>query len=208
MVTRAGKVGPPGRGATVVRLASEAFVSKRYNAEQTVKRHVLWALGAGLVPLPILDIVAVSAIQLDMLKQIASEYGVSFSESEGKAWVSTLAGNLVAQIGAGALKLIPGIGSVLGGVAASGLAGASTYAIGQVAITHFDAGGTFANLDMDAARRAYEQELERGKQVAKDLSSEKKDSLDKLERLGQLRDKGVITEQEFEEQKKRVLASL
>jgi uncharacterized protein (DUF697 family) len=192
----------------VVRLASEALVSKRDNTEQVVKRHVLWSIGAGLVPLPILDIVAVSAIQLDMLKQIGSEYGVSFSESEGKAWVSTLAGNLVARIGANALKLIPGIGSVLGGVAASGLAGASTYAIGQVAINHFEAGGSFANLDMDAARRAYEQELERGKQVAKDLSNEKKDSLDKLERLGQLRDKGVLTEHEFEEQKKRVLASL
>lgn len=183
-------------------------MSKRLNAEEIVKKHVLWSIGAGLVPLPILDIVAVSAIQLDMLRQIGSAYGVSFSESQGKAWVSALAGNLVARVGANALKLIPGIGTLLGGVAASIVAGASTYAIGQVAINHFEGGGTFSDLDMAAARRAYEQELERGKQVAKDLSSEKKGALDQLERLGQLRDKGVITEQEFEEQKKRVLASL
>ena len=88
------------------------------------------------------------------------------------------------------------------------VSGAATYAIGQVAINHFEAGGTFANLDMNAARRVYEQEFERGKQVAKDLAGEKKDSLDKLERLGKLRDKGVITAEEFEEQKKRVLASM
>lgn len=169
---------------------------------------MLWSIGAGLMPLPILDIVAVTAIQVDMLKQIASEYGVSFSESEGKAWVSALAGNLMVRIGANALKLIPGIGSVVGGLTSAIASGASSYAIGQVATNHFESGGTFSNMDMDAARRTYEQEFERGKQVAKDLANEKKDSLDKLERLGKLRDKGVITEQEFEEQKKRVLSSM
>jgi uncharacterized protein (DUF697 family) len=183
-------------------------VSKKDNASRIVNKHVLWSIGAGLVPLPILDIVAVTAIQLDMLKQIASEYRVSFSESEGKAWVSALAGNLLVRIGANALKFIPVIGSVIGGLSSAILSGASTYAIAQVAINHFEAGGTFADMDMDAARRAYEQEFERGKQVAKDLAGEQKDSLDKLERLGKLRDKGVITEHEFEEQKKRVLASM
>jgi uncharacterized protein (DUF697 family) len=183
-------------------------VSDKANVEGIINRHVLWSIGAGLVPLPIVDIVAVTAIQLDMLKQLATEYGVNFSESEGKAWVTALAGNLVARIGAGALKFIPGIGSVLGGVSASIVSGASTYALGHVAINHFQSGGTFANLDVEAARRAYEQELKRGKEVAKDLASEKKDSLDKLERLGKLRDKGVITPEEFEEQKKRVLAAI
>jgi uncharacterized protein (DUF697 family) len=192
----------------VVRLGAEALVSDKSKADRIIKRHVLWSVGAGLMPLPIVDVIAVSAIQLDMLRQLASEYGVSFSESEGKAWVSALAGNLVARIGANALKLIPGIGSVLGGITASIVSGASTYAVGQVAKNHFEAGGTFANMDMNAARRAYEQEFEQGKQVAKDLSSEKKDSLDKLERLGQLRDKGVLTAEEFEEQKKKLLASL
>jgi len=183
-------------------------MSQKENSSRIVNKHVLWSIGAGLVPLPIVDIVAVTAIQVDMLKQIASEYGVSFSESEGKAWVSALAGNLMVRIGANALKLIPGIGSVLGGLSSAIVSGASSYAIGQVAVTHFESGGTFSNLDMEAARRAYEQEFERGKQVAKDLASEQKDSLEKLERLGKLRDKGVITEQEFEEQKKRVLASM
>ncbi len=129
---------------------------------------MLWSIGAGLMPLPILDIVAVTAIQVDMLKQIASEYGVSFSESEGKAWVSALAGNLMVRIGANALKLIPGIGSVVGGLTSAIASGASSYAIGQVATNHFESGGTFSNMDMDAARRTYEQEFERGKQVAKD----------------------------------------
>jgi uncharacterized protein (DUF697 family) len=176
-------------------------------ADRIIKEHIIWSIGAGLVPLPVVDIVAVSAVQLDMLKQLASLYSIPFTESEGKAWVSALAGNVVARIGANALKLIPGVGTLLGGVSMSILAGASTYAIGQVAAGHFERGGTFADIDMRSARRVYEEELERGKHVAKNLSSEKKDVIDKLERLAKLRDKGVLSDEEFEVQKKRVLSS-
>jgi uncharacterized protein (DUF697 family) len=175
--------------------------------DRIVKDHVLWSIGAGLVPLPILDIVAVAAVQLDMLKQLASAYGVPFTESEGKAWVTALAGNVAARVGANAIKLIPGLGTLLGGVSMSLLAGASTYAMGQVAAGHFERGGTFGNLDFTSARRIYEEELERGREVARDLSSEKKDVIDKLERLAKLRDKGVLSDEEFEVQKKRVLAN-
>ncbi len=176
-------------------------------ADRIIKDHILWSIGAGLVPLPVLDIVAVTAVQLDMLRQLSALHGVPFTESEGKAWVTALAGNMVARIGANALKLIPGVGTILGGVSMSILAGASTYAIGQVAVGHFERGGTFADIDMSAARRTYEQELERGKRVAADLRNEKKDVVDKLERLAKLHEKGVLSDEEFEVQKKRVLSS-
>jgi uncharacterized protein (DUF697 family) len=177
-------------------------------ADRIIKEHILWAIGAGLVPLPIVDIVAVSAVQLDMLKQLATLYSIPFTESEGKAWVSALAGNVLARVGANALKLIPGIGTLIGGVSMSILSGASTYAIGQVAVGHFETGGTFGTIDMNAARRTYEEELERGKRVAEGLRGEKKDVVDKLERLAKLRDKGVLSDEEFEVQKKRVLSSM
>jgi uncharacterized protein (DUF697 family) len=176
-------------------------------SERIIKEHILWSIGAGLVPLPILDILAITAVQLDMLKQLASVYELPFSESEGKAWVTALAGNVAARLGANAIKLIPGVGAILGGVSMSILAGASTYAIGQVAVGHFERGGTFGNIDLTSARRAYEEELERGKEVARNLSSEKKDVVDKLERLVKLRDKGVLSDEEFEVQKRRVLSS-
>jgi uncharacterized protein (DUF697 family) len=177
-------------------------------ADRIIKEHVLWSIGAGLVPLPVLDIVAVTAVQLDMLRQLASLHDVRFTESEGKAWVSALAGNVIARVGANALKLIPGFGTILGGISMSVLSGASTYAIGQVAVRHFERGGTFSNLDMNAARRVYDEELERGKQVAQNLSSENKDAFTKLERLAKLKEKGVISAEDFEEQKKRILASI
>jgi uncharacterized protein (DUF697 family) len=176
-------------------------------ADRIIKEHVLWSIGAGLLPLPILDIVAVTAVQLDMLKQLSALCSIPFTESEGKAWVSALAGNLVARVGANALKLIPGVGTLIGGVSMSILAGASTFAIGQVAFGHFERGGSLADIDMNAARRAYQEELERGKRVAENLRTEKKDVVDKLERLAKLREKGVLSAEEFEVQKKRILSS-
>jgi uncharacterized protein (DUF697 family) len=177
-------------------------------SDRIIKEHILWSIGAGLVPLPVLDIVAVTAVQLDMLRQLASHHGVPFTEDEGKAWVTALAGNMVARIGANALKLIPGVGTLLGGVSMSILAGASTYAIGQVAVDHFEKGGTFDSIDMSTARRVYEQELERGKRVAEGLRTEKKDVVDKLERLAKLHEKGVLSDEELEVQKKRVLSGM
>src|ERR1700742_4189273 len=111
----------------------------RLRAEAIINQHITWAMGAGLVPVPILAIAAVSAIQLDMLKQLATLYGVRYSESEGKAWLSALSGSILAKIAANAFKLIPGIGSILGGISMAALSGASTYALGQVAIAHFEA---------------------------------------------------------------------
>jgi uncharacterized protein (DUF697 family) len=183
-------------------------VADQARVDRIIQEHVLWAIGAGLVPLPVLDIVAVTAVQLDMLRQLANLHEVRFTESEGKAWVSALAGNMAARIGANALKLIPGLGSVIGGISMSMIAGGSTYAIGQVAVRHFAKGGTFGDIDMSAARRVYDEELERGKQVAQNLSTDNKDAFAKLERLAKLRDKGVISAEDFEEQKKRILAQI
>ena len=57
--------------------------------------------------------------------------------------------SIAAKIAANAIKLIPGIGSVIGGISMSVLSGGSTYALGQVAVGHFEGNGTFANLDLD-----------------------------------------------------------
>jgi uncharacterized protein (DUF697 family) len=183
----------------------------RSRAEKIVQEHVLWSIGAGLVPLPLFDIAAVSVIQLDMLKQLASLYRVRFSESEGKAWLSALTGSIFARLAANAVKLIPGIGSILGGISMSVMSGASTYAMGQVVIDHFEASGDFSNLDMDAAKRTYDQEFERGKAVASKMGKDKgasREVFEKLERLAELRDKGVLSDDDFDAYKKKLLDEL
>ena len=164
-------------------------------AQSIVKSHVMYSLGAGLVPIPLLDIAAVSAVQLDMLKQLAKLYGKDFKESAGKGWISAIAGSTMARMGASLVKTIPGIGSILGGVTMSALSGASTFSIGQVFIWHFGGGGDFMNINFDKAREIYEREFERGKKVAKEMEKEKEafetesDPYAKLEKLAGLKEK-------------------
>ncbi len=175
----------------------------------------MYSLGAGLVPVPLLDIAAVSVVQLDMLRQLAKLYGKDFKESAGKGWISAITGSTMARMGASLVKTIPGIGSILGGVTMSALSGASTYAIGQVFIWHFATGGDFMSFNFEKAKKIYEQEFEKGKQVAKEMEKEveqKQSSSDdpytKLEKLAELKKKGIITEEDFNEQKRKLLESL
>src|SRR5262249_48329688 len=97
--------------------------------DRIINEHIIWSMGAGLVPVPLLDIAAVSAIQLDMLKQLSTHYGVKYTESEGKVFLSALTGSIFAKLAANAIKLIPGIGSVIGGISMAVLSGGSTYAL-------------------------------------------------------------------------------
>ena len=179
-------------------------------SEQVIKQHVVWAVGAGLVPVPIIDFVAVTAIQIDLIKQLCTLHGASYEEANGKMWVGALTGGALARIGASAIKAIPGIGSLIGGLSMSIASGASTWGVGQVVNKHLAAGGTLTDLNVDKARQMYEAEYEKGKQVAKEASANKesKDVFEKLDKLGALKAKGVITEAEFEAKKKDLLAQM
>ena len=179
-------------------------------SEQVIKQHVVWAVGAGLVPVPIIDFVAVTAIQIDLIKQLCTLHGASYEEANGKMWVGALTGGALARIGASAIKAIPGIGSLIGGLSMSIASGASTWGVGQVVNKHLAAGGTLTDLNVDKARKMYEVEYEKGKQVAKEASENKesKDVFEKLDKLGALQARGVITEAEFEAKKKDLLAQM
>ena len=180
--------------------------------ENIIKEHVLWSLGAGLVPIPVLDVLAVTAIQLDMLKQISRVYAQNYSESSGKAMLSAVTGSTFARIGASMIKAIPGIGTILGTVSMPILSGASTYAIGKAVSMHFESGGDFFNINFDSMKQAYDDWMGKGKEVAQSLQKRQKnssqDTIKRLEELMQLKEKGVITEEEFERKKQELLTQL
>ena len=104
------------------------------------------------MPIPLLDMVAVTAVQLDMLKQLARIYDVPFREESGKSYMTAISGGLFARIGASAIKTIPFVGSYLGGVSMFVLSGATTHAIGQVFKDHFEEGGDFSYMDTKKAK--------------------------------------------------------
>jgi uncharacterized protein (DUF697 family) len=128
--------------------------SNQDKAAELVNRYTAWAAAAGVIPVPIVDAVAIGGVQLKMLREIAAIYGVEFSENRGKSIVAALVGALgsagaapVAAMGVtSALKFIPVIGTVLASVTMPAFSAAATYAIGKVFIRHFESGGTLLDL--------------------------------------------------------------
>ena len=171
-------------------------------------------MGAGFIPVPIADLFAVSAIQLDMIRQLCKVYDISFKETEGKAIITALTGSGLARLGARAIKFIPGVGSILGGITLAILSGASSYAIGEVFKKHFETGGTFLDFDPDRLKKYYNEKFEKGKALAKQMQDDQaiKDEsassvamLEKVKELAKLKEQGLITDEEFVKMKHRLI---
>jgi len=192
------------------------------HADTIIRHHIIWSMGAGLIPVPIVDFFAVSGIQLDMIRQLSKLYDLDFKETQGKAIITSLTGSGIARMGAKAMiKFIPGIGSVIGGVTMAVLSGASSFALGEVFKKHFETGGTFLDFDMKRLKKMYNEKFEKGKQVAEqikkdqdgkrkaaDQAFENKTSgkiVDKLKELAELRKEGLITEEEYSAMKKKLI---
>ena len=196
------------------------------SSDKIIRNHIVWSMGAGLIPVPIADFFAVSAIQLDMVRQMCKVYDVDFKETEGKAVISSMTGSGLARLGArAALKFIPGVGTMIGGMTMAVLSGASTYALGEVFKKHFETGGTFLDFDVDRLTKMYKEKFEKGKKVAEEIKKEQeekqevvqkaeqakvhkkeqKDVITRLTELGDLKEKGFISEEEFQVMKKRLI---
>ncbi len=192
-------------------------------ANKTVTKYVLLSMGAGAVPIPLLDIAALTAVQLSMLREMCQDYQVAYSEISGKMLIDEIAGTSLIKIGASLIKTIPGLGTLIGGIPMIVVSGASTYALGQVFIKHLNSGGNLENFNVSDAREVFKKEFEKGKEFAEKLRQQQKGSgnsskessadtssviFEKLRQLGELREKGIVTEEEFQIQKKKLLDQL
>lgn len=212
------------------------------HADTIIRNHILFSMGAGAIPVPVADVLAVSASQLDMIRQLCKVYDNDFHETQGKAIVSALTTATLARLGAGSLaKMIPVIGSIVGSVANAVMSGASTYALGQVFKVHFETGGTILDFDAGRLKKMYTEQFEKGKKVAEELrrqqearkkaedasetpetpapaasseaasgpaasnASSDADVITRLKELGELKSAGIITDEEFERMKKRII---
>lgn len=124
-------------------------------ASKLVDRFSLWSGAAGLIPLPIVDIVAVGGVQLEMLRRLSDIYGVPFVENRGKSLIASLAGSVLPASTAtttamgvtSALKSIPGIGTAISAFTMPVFSAGATYVIGKVFIQHFASGGTLLDFN-------------------------------------------------------------
>lgn len=100
---------------------------------------VLAAGGAGAAPIPFSDAVAIVPIQITMIATISAIFGLNLSTGFLTTLVTSLLGSTSGTIAGRALvgglfKLIPGVGSFIGGTISAGVAVALTTALGEAYI--------------------------------------------------------------------------
>lgn len=129
---------------------------------RTIRKHAYVAAGGGLLPVPVVDFILITGIQLNLLRKISSLYHIPFSEYRAKNLIGALIGGVFpvscgVRLGTGIAKIIPGIGQTVVAATVAATTGASTYAIGKVFSRHFAQGGTFLSFDPKEAKIFYEE---------------------------------------------------
>jgi uncharacterized protein (DUF697 family) len=149
----------------------DALTASRSSA--IIDRHILSAMGVGLVPIPLVDILGIGAVQLNMIRRLAETYGVEYSEPKARSIILSLVGGALPVFGAlpfaSLAQAIPVIGWTVALSSTVILAGASTYAVGKIMENHFAKGGGIGDLDVKSARERFDDLVEQGKEAAKNL---------------------------------------
>jgi uncharacterized protein (DUF697 family) len=141
-------------------------------ARVVIRHHMLAAMGIGLAPLPLVDTLAVSAVQLLLIRKLALRHGVAFAPGRARGLIASLFG------GAGAVsiatgfwfswvKAVPVVGASVGAATMPAMAGASTWALGMIFLRHFQAGGTLADFNPLRQGRAFAASLAEGRREAR-----------------------------------------
>jgi uncharacterized protein (DUF697 family) len=139
-----------------------------FKAENIIKKHIIAAMGAGLVPFPIVDIVAVAMLEVHMITELAAAYNfpvpralvvykllISLAGGIGPIFMSLYFENSV--------KTLPLVGHAiyLGAFSISG--GISVYAVGKLFQKHFESGGTFLSSKNSVLREFFAEKHAEGR---------------------------------------------
>jgi uncharacterized protein (DUF697 family) len=148
--------------------------TKIREADDIVNKYMLGSIGVGLLPIPLVDLIILSSLQLKMLHRLANLYGITFAKHLGKSLLASLLGGGASLSFSYSLvsltKSVPLYGQTTGIISMSMFGGASTYAIGKVFTQHFESGGTFLTFDPQKVADYYAEQLEKGTEKVKKSS--------------------------------------
>jgi uncharacterized protein (DUF697 family) len=129
----------PQRNDTLQRNITMA-VGLENEAKKVINRYAKWTAGAGLIPVPLLDVATISGLQIKMLADLSKLYGRPFGKERAKVLVGSLLGSVLPSVLANSslaaagtvIKIIPVIGTLVGMAALPAFAYAATKAVGTV----------------------------------------------------------------------------
>ncbi|MCP4370683.1 MAG: DUF697 domain-containing protein [Deltaproteobacteria bacterium] len=152
------------------KISEETDIDNKAEANNIIRKRVYASVGAGFVPVPIFDVLALSGIQIEMVSRLAKLYEIPFRKDIVKTTITALVGGIVpvaaTPLAASLFKVIPVIGYTTSAVTLSAAGGATTYAIGKVFAQHFESGGTLLNFNAEKVQEYYQEKFKEGEKVA------------------------------------------
>lgn len=132
--------------------SSDLDAARSAHAATIIRNHVLASAATVVVPVYLLDSVALAGVQLNLVRELAKVYGQEFRADLVRPALGTLlatvAPKAVANSGLSALVAnLPVVGTAYRWLALPGFNAAFTYAVGRVFERHFASGGTFLTFD-------------------------------------------------------------
>ena len=147
-----------------------------------IRKRVYGAIGIGFVPVPLVDFLGLTALQIELIHALAKAHGVEFKKERVKSIISSLCGSLLTTasvpLAASLLKSIPVIGMTAGAATISIMGGSTTYALGWVFDRHFRKGGNLIDFNADEAKTYFKEKVEEGKELVGKLKKKVKKEAD------------------------------
>lgn len=154
-----------------------AVVVPRAEVDAILRKRVYASMALGLAPVPILDLVGLTAVQIELVHALAKKYEVPFKKNVAKTLIGALVGGVlpvgVAPLFASLVKAVPVIGLTTGAASMCILGGASTYAVGKIFARHFAAGGTLLDLKAEQVKDSFKEQFEKGKKLVSSMKKNK-----------------------------------
>ena len=141
---------------------------RRLYADQTVHHWCQWATVAGFVPIPVVDILSISAAQAKMVHSLCKIYDKQFEREALSSIISgLLGGSLTGLLSAGLaftmIRNIPLVGSTLSSLTQPAVAYGATYALGAVFIQHFEKGLKMSELSVKEVEQYFIDKFKQGR---------------------------------------------
>lgn len=127
--------------------------------DKIIRKNVYASMGTGLVPVPLFCFATASVININMARQLSALYNVEFKENIAKNIIVSVLGAGTAMLASPlvelAVKGIPLVGLPFCVATKPVLNGMSTYAVGQMFVTHFNRGGSFVGANIDEMKESF-----------------------------------------------------
>lgn len=158
--------------ADIALLKIKKLKLREEKANDIIKRNVIQAMTAGLIPIPALDLMTLTHVTFKMTDDLLKLYNVHHDKIGISVIRSVVIGALpvVTITGLGSMvKFMPGIGSLIGSTSVAISAGGLTYALGKTLSEHFSKGGLLNEFSIKDIVPQFKSEFKEGIKLAKSL---------------------------------------